>query len=94
MVSGSRVELMLALVDESRERSSGVGVSKRRREEDVEARGAAGASSEAGRACERLLARTWEALDLRSSGKREARVERREKGCWEWWACWGCWWWW
>lgn len=65
-------------MEESRERGSEMGVSKRPRA-GVEARGA----GEAGETV--LLARAWEALGLRSSGKREARVERRETGC--------CWWW-
>lgn len=80
VVSGSRPDLTLALADESREWRSGVGVSRRPREEDVEARGAGGESSEVGRACETEVARTWEPLDLRRSGKREARVERRAAG--------------
>ena len=67
---------MLALREGSRERSSSAGLSIRPREDEVEARGAAGVRNDEGRACEMLLARTW----VRSSGKREVRVWRRRDG--------------
>lgn len=81
---------MLALKEGSRERRSSAGLSMRPREDEVEARGAAGESNDEGRAWEMLLARTW----VRSSGKREVRVARRREDLdgWRWW--WSWWWWW
>ena len=69
-------------------RSEGLSTSKSESQsagprEDSEARAAAGARSEAGRACEELWVGTWVALVLRSRGKREERVARRAEG-------WGC----
>ena len=74
--AGSRavLERMLALAEGSRKAGrSGVEASRRPREEEVEARGAAGVRKAVGRAWEMVLARTW----VRRSGKREVRVARR-----------------
>lgn len=68
------------MVEGSLERRSEAEVSRRAREDEVEARGAGEEKKEVGSWCEVLAARTWETLDLRSSGKREVRVERRAKG--------------